>query len=392
MKKQNFVVFAVLFVLTVNLFAVVSALEKTVDLGEYLVDYSYSDANAGEKFTLVVTITNIDNKNKSEVEFKLDFDSPFSKVTDKDWEIGELAKDASVSKSFRVEIDEDADSGNSELNFKIADDDDDYEDEFKIDINSDKAELILNDLSSEPKKLTPDQSEIKLIVKIENKGDKDAEYTKAKLILPEGFSSVNSYSDTITLGTIESGEEKEATFYISTSEDLSPANYKAKLNLNYESDGDDETQELELDLPVLSVPQFSITSASPSKVEAGKTNTLKITIQNTGEEKGESTSIRVFEKSSQPFDFDEKNSEIGTLDPYETGTATFDFTTDSDATNVKYLLEIQVRTISNGEVITYDKTVPITVTEKETNILVYILGGTAIFLGVIGYFIFKYRK
>ncbi len=392
MKKQNFAIFAVLFVLILNLVTIISATEKTVDLGDYLVDYSYSDANAGEKFSLVVTITNIDNEDKDEVEFKFDFNSPFGKVTDKDWEIGNLSQDASVTKSFRIEIDDDADSGNSELNFKIEDDDDDYEDEFKIDINSDKAELILNDLTSDPKKLTPDQSEIKLVVTIENKGDKDADYTKAKLILPEGFSSVNSYSDTVSLGTIEAGEEKEATFYISTAEDLSIKDYQATLTLTYESEGDDETQNLQLDLPVLSVPQFLITSSSPSKVEAGKTSTLKITIQNTGEEKGESTSIRVFEKSSQPFDFDEKNSEIGTLDSYETGTATFEFTTDSDATPIKYLLEIQIRTISNGEVITYDKTVPITVVEKETNPLLYLLGGAAIFLGVIGYFIFKRRK
>lgn len=392
MKKQNLFAFVALFVLTLNLLAVSSATEKTVDLGDYLVDYSYSNANAGEKFSLVVTITNIDNEDKDNVEFNFDFNSPFSKVTDKDWEIGNLSKDASVTKTFRIEIDDDAESGNSDLDFTLEDEDEDYEDVIKVDINSDKAELILNDLTSDPKKLTPDQNEIKLVVKIENKGDQDAEYTKAKLILPEGFSSVNSYSDTINLGTIKAGEEKEATFYISSKEDISPANYLATLSLEYESDGDEEKKDLELNLPVLAVPQFSITSSMPQKVEQGETSTLKITVQNVGEEKGESTSIRVFEKSSQPFDFYEKNSEIGTLNPYETGTATFEFATDSDATPVKYILEVQIRTISNGEVITYDKTVPITVLEKEANPWMYIIASVVIFSGVIGYFIFKYRK
>jgi hypothetical protein len=124
-----------------------------------------------------------------------------------------------------------------------------------------------------------------LEVKIQNKGEKSADYTKAKLILPEGFSSLNSYSDTVTLNTISADGIATATFYIKTDENLVPANYQAKLQLDYESEGDKETTYLSLDLPVMSVPQFSIISSSPLEVKQGEDATLKINVKNIGEEK-----------------------------------------------------------------------------------------------------------
>jgi hypothetical protein len=144
-KYSNFLGVTLAIVLMANIFYFVSATSDTTDLGDYLVNHSYSNANAGDKFTLTVTVTNTDNEDKSDVELKLNFDYPFSKVNDKIGTLREIKAGESISNSFRIEVDEDTESGNHDLNFKIEDNDDDYEDDFQIDITLDKAELVLNE-------------------------------------------------------------------------------------------------------------------------------------------------------------------------------------------------------------------------------------------------------
>ncbi len=395
-------------VLTVFLFGiillngvnVVGARSNFVNLGEYDIEYAYNedDIIAGERFTLTVTITNEDNENKENVRFKFDEEYPFKLVGDDDWNIEELNIGESATKNFRVEIDEDADSDDYKMKFKIKDNKEDYKDEFKIEVKSDKAEFIIGNLQSDPTTILPDMKDIKLTVEIQNTGDVDAKYVKAKLELPPGFSPSNSYSDIANLGTIKAGGTKEAFFYIDTEKILKPDLYNAKIHLDYKKGVDKKTKDLEIDLPVYGIPQFLINDikTEPTEVAQGDSVVLKIRLKNIGEKEGKDTSIKVFEKSDQPFEFEEKTNYIGTLKPKETGTAILKFNVDKDAIPTNYLLDIQIRTVYDENVLISDETIPIKVHESKKITEDFLKIGSLIITGIliilISLLIYKNRK
>ena len=397
MTTKNKIILGMFFlVASLILMQNVLAVSDTIYLEDYKVEYSYSGAQEDDTFTLTVTITNEDNSNKTDVYFEIDSSDPFDVDGDEEWDIGDLADDESVSKSFRIEVDEDTDEGKYDLEFNLEDDDDDFSDEFDIEVDSDKADLIIGDVSSFPLIIMPDEEDIKLELSIENIGGGDASFVRAELILPSGFSASSSYSDNVNLGTIESGDSKTATFYIDTAEDLASGLELGKLRLEYKTDGDKQTDELNFDLPVKGKPLFSIVSSSisPSEIYAGAEGSLRIQISNIGEDKGEETSIRVFENSDLPLSFDEKTSFIGNLETGQTGSAVFNFEVDSDANVNNYLVKIQVRTLSNDNILVSEYSVPVKISQKESSgVGIYtIIGMLVLVVSLFGFAIVKLAK
>jgi len=365
----------------------VSILSDFINLDEYDIEYSYNEdkAVAGGRFTLTVTLTNKGNKNKTDVSFEFDEKYPFEFVGDDDWDIENLGIGESVTKNFRIEIDENADSDDYELEFTLEDSKEDYNDVFEIEVKSNKAEFIIGNLRSDPTTILPDMKDIKLTVEVQNTGDVDAKHVKAKLELPRGFSPSNSYSDIVNLGTIKAGETKEAIFYIDTEKTLNSDLYHAIIHLDYENGNDKKSKDLEIDLPVQGIPQFSINSikTEPTKIMQGDSVILKIQIKNIGEKEGKDTAIKVFEKSDQPFEFKEKTNYVGTLKPGETGTAVFKLKVDKDAVPTNYLLSIQIRTVYDGNVLVSEETIPINIYKYERTIEDYVKIGRLVSVGVL---------
>ena len=390
MEKQNIktifgiFLFGILLISSINM---ASATSDFINLGEYDIEYTYDEAVAGDRFALTVTITNQDNENKENIRFEFDEKDPFEFVGDDDWDIGELSEGESATKNFRIEVDEDANSGDYEIEFELTDSEDDYDDIFDIEVISNSAELLIGTIKSEPTTILPDMKDVKLTVSIENTGDKDAKYVKGKLVLPQGFTASNSYSDIVNLGTIQAGETKEAIFYIDTDKTLTSDLYFAHIDLRYENDNDEHAEKLEIDLPVQGIPQFLVTNikTDPTKVTQKSTATIKIELKNIGEKEGKDTSIKVFEKSDQPFEFDEKTYYIGTLSSEDTGTAVFTFKVDGDATPNNYLLNIQIRTVYDNEVLVSEETISLQVYEYERTLKDYlkIVGLIAVIILVI---------
>ncbi len=368
-------------IILLNSVNVVSATSDFVNLGEYDIEYIYDEAVAGDRFTLTVTITNQDNENKENVIFEFDEKDPFEFVGDDDWDIGNLDVGESVMKNFRIEIDKDTDSDDYEIEFELKDSKEDYDDIFEIEVISDQAELVIGDIQSDPKTILPDMEDIKLTIEIENSGDHDAKFVKAKLKLPQGFIPSSSYSDIDNLGTIKAGETKEAVFYIDTEKNLNSDLYSAEIELTYENSNDKRTENLEIDLPIQGIPQFSISgiTTSPSKIMQGDSVILKINLENIGEKDGKDTSVKVFEKSDQPFEFKEKTNYVGTIEQDSMGTAVLKFNVEKSAIPTNYLLNIQIRTVYNGEVLISEETVSIRVYEYERTTGDYLkIGGLAV--------------
>jgi len=386
--------------LLIGLISPVSAVTDFIDIDDYIIDYSYdeSDAVSGERFTITVTVTNEDNELRENIQLEFKEESPFEFVGDDDWSIGTLEPDESETKKFRLEVDEDAETDEYGLEFTLEDNNDDYEDFLEIEVKSDNVELIIGDLQSDPGTILPDMEDVKITVEIQNVGDGDAKFVRAKLILPSGFKPSNSFSDITNLGTIKEGESKEAVFYINTNEDLESSLNLAYIELEYKNDGHDKKEQLDFELPVHGIPQFSVSGilTNPDVIMQGGYVTLQIELTNIGEKEGKDISVKVFEKSDQPFEFEEKTNFVGTLAPGATGTAIFKFDVEKNGSPSTYLLNIQIRTVSDGNVLVSEETIPVTVEKSERNpmkILVFsLLGGTVILVILMVWIMTKKRK
>ena len=243
--------------------------------------------------------------------------------------------------------------------------------------------------------IMPDQEDVKLEINIENVGGGDATFVKAKLILPNGVSASSSFSDNVNLETIETKGNKVAVFFIDTDNDLDSGNLEGELELEYKSDNDKKFSSLDFDLPVKGIPQFNIlgSSVSPSVIFAGEGGKLSINIQNIGEEKGEETSVRVFENADHPFDFDEKTNFVGSLEKGESGTAVFNFDVDDDANVIEYVVKVQIRTLSRGNVIVSEYSVPIRISEgEESGGYLYVGSGFIVLLVVLIFVVVKKKR
>lgn len=376
---------------------VLSQVSATIDsfyVGDYNIEYSYNNVEKGEDFTLTVSITNLDDSAKEDVILDIDSSNPFD-VDDNKWKIGTLAVDEKVTEIFRVEVDDDTKKGTYDLEFTLEDSDDDYDDEFKIEVESDKAEFLIGEVNSIPDLLMPDQDDVKLEITLENIGGGDAEFVKVKLILPEGFSTSSSFSDQTNLGVIEKGDSKVATFYFDISDEVKSGIKNAKLILDYESNGNSESDTLEFELPVKGTPQFAITYTitNPNSLHLGtEDNTIKITIQNIGEETGKETSVRVFENTDMPFEFNEKTDFIGDIKSGQSGTAVFSFNLDNNFGPKQYLLKIQTRTVTNGDVLIKEHTIPVQINEQAKNRVSPLLIGLVILIPIGLILLFNLKK
>ena len=389
MIKQIIPLLLFILVLAMN----VSALGETISVDDYQISYTYFSADEGDKFTLTLAVTNL-GELKEDVVLEINDDSPFDVDEDK-WEIGDLAKGETKSESFRIDIDEDTPEGSYDLEFTLEDKNDEFDDELDIEVSSKKADLVIGSINSLPSTLSPDSEDVKIDITLENLGGGDANFVKAKLILPKGFESSSSFSDYVNLGTIASKSSKTATFYININKEVVSGSHKGKLELEYRTENDDKTTSLDFEIPIKGKPQFEITSSktNPSSVPTGTSGTLSITVRNIGEEKGEETSIRVFENADFPIEFDEKTSYIGTLEKGKTGTAAFKFDVDSDGSPNSYLVRVQVRTLQNNNILVEEYTVPVKIVQNESSISGYIILAVIIIVAVvILYIIYKLLK
>lgn len=384
-KTKILCIWAFLVVLILGTF--VSALSESVGLNDYSLDFEYNenDVKPGEVFRIDVTITNEAGETREDIEVSLDLSSRFDNVGDSSRTIGTLEDGDSKTISFRVEVDSDTDEGDYDIDFDVSDNVDSDSDQITVEVKSDKSELVVGEITSLPTIISPDTEDIRLTLTIENIGDGDAEFVRGRLLLPEGFSASNSYSDTFNLGLINEGWSREATFFIDTEEFADSGRHTGRLELEFENDNDPYTQTLTFDLPVKGRPQFIISEAGTSsgKLYPGDESTLRLIILNKGEEEGEETSIRVFENSDQPFEFNEKTNFIGDLKPGESGTGTISFTVDDDALEKEYLIRVQVRTINSGNVLVEEMSVPVRVYAAEKNNNSLIIGGSTAVLVII---------
>lgn len=262
--------------------------------------------------------------------------------------------------------------------------------DFPIYIDPKRADFVVGALVTSPEKLIADTDEAKLSVNIDNIGKGNAENVKVKLSLPQGFKPTFSYSDEDSLGIIEKGGSKKATFYVDTDENIKEGMYSAKIEITYKDENDEankyRTKTLDLNIPIKPAPYLIVESVTttPEKLVPGRKAEILIKVKNTGNEKAESVSLRVFKDASQPFEFSEKSDFIGKLEKGESGDAVMGMTVNTKAAAKKYLLDVELRGIDEkNNVVIFRRTVPLTIAPESGSSLpsLSLLGGLVVVIG-----------
>ena len=270
---------------------------------------------------------------------------------------------------YRIYVDSKAVEGNNEMEIQCsaAGDSDYVTRKIQLYVVSQVPEFAIGTITTQPSKLLPDTEENEIKINLQNIGTGNAELVTAKLILPEGVTPTESYSNLASIGTIAAGAVGEATFYIDVKESVEPKTYIARMEVSYrDSNGaraEYRNQTLEVDLNVMPSPVFTIEgiTTTPGEIKQGDKVTLKILLKNSGYEEAESVSFKIFKQNDQPFELDEKYDFIGNIGPGETGEALFKLTVDSNAALKTHLLDGEIRYIVGNDVFVVTKQVPVRV-------------------------------
>jgi len=233
-------------------------------------------------------------------------------------------------------------------------------------------------------------------VTILNLGDGTAKGVKSELTnLPEGITLSESYSGTALIGNIESDGLGVATFYFDVDESVEPEEYTARLKVTYkfkpdedEEDYEFEEKQLPIKISVKPIPLYEIIKVelTPEVLTAGdKDVKLRITIKNIGEETGDSVRIKAYGKTEQPINFEDSSDYVApSLKPGEEGQGTLEFRIEDDANLQTYYLDLEIKNIVNEDVVTYNKKVPVEVTNpKPDNPWKFVIVGVVLLIIVL---------
>ncbi len=266
-------------------------------------------------------------------------------------------------------------------------------------------DLSVGDIESDPTRIKPDDENVKLEVTIQNLGDGKAQGVKTELTdLPQGITLSESYSGTSLLGNVEADSTAIATFYVDIDKMVQAREYTANIRASYKYKPDEteddylfEESVIPLTLSIKPVPLYEITKAelNPGILSAGDRDVkLRLTIKNIGEEKGESVRVKAYGKTEQPIDYDQSSDFVSPiLEPGEEGQATLQFKIEDEANLQKYLLDLEIKSIVNDDVITYQHKVPVTVTNpKPNNPWGLVIVGLILIAGVMAFTWYRNRK
>lgn len=274
--------------------------------------------------------------------------------------------------------------------------------EYQIAVSDEASvDLITSTLRTSPQNLVADTDNAQLNVEMANIGDEAAENVQVWLNLPQGFSASYGYSNQDALGTIAADQSATAQFYVDVAENLKETEYNTDLTVRYK-EADDSTntykeKKIPITIELTARPLFEIINVEEkSPIVPGEKTKVIVTVKNVGNDDAESVSLRAFKDSTQPFDFMQKSDFIGKLEPGQEGQAMLEFAVDEAATAKKYLLDVEIRSIQEDNVLLDQKVVPITVEEKSKR--VGLLTGTildsiiGLIIGALVGFFFAKRK
>ena len=316
----------------------------------------------------------------------------------------------------KIRVDSNAVEGVNKLNIKYSHDDFSVEMYIDVLVKSSSPKLSIGSIISEPDRMTADTTDVKLTLELQNIGNGNADMITSNLVLPEGFSASNSYSDHFNFGTIEKDSSKTGTFYIDIGKGVPSGTHRTQLFVQYKEGNSNGVRNVSIpfELNLKPSPSFYIekteidipsriqgdiiaylvegnTTVTPSIITQGDKGTVHLTIRNIGEDFAKSASVQIYKQSDQPFIFDNKYDYLGDIQPNQTAEAVFTFTVDKGAALKTYILKAEIRHLEGTNVKVSENSFTIDVEKSgETPTIVYL--GIIAFVAVIAFIGWKYAK
>jgi hypothetical protein len=358
---------------------------------------------AGKYVNLWIKIDNYGSKEAENVSCVILPKYPFSldSTENATQVIGILPGLESAILDYRIYVDAAAVEGNNDLDIECQTSGDGIAVTRTINlyVTSKIPEFAVGSIMSQPTKLLPDTKDNQIKIELQNIGTGNADLVTAKLVLPEGIASTESYSNIANIGTIAAGAVSEAAFYINIGQSLEPKDYKAQVEIYYrDSNGarsEYKNQTLDVDISIRPAPIFEIDeiSTTPAKITQGDKVDLTIVLKNAGYEEAKSVSFKLYKQNDQPFTLDEKYDFIGSIKPGETGQAGLKITVNNDASLKTHLLEGEIRYLVGNDVFVVNKQIPLQVaSSKGSGINPLYLAFGLVILAFIGIYYVRSRK
>lgn len=277
MKKINLFFVALIFLIL--LIPLVSASDLSIGL-----NYNPYPAIQGQQLTLEFTVINSAEENLTDLEFELGVPREFDLVSRKTIPIDSLLSGESITLTYLVEVDEDAEGKEEvELFYKYKENGNEKNDkeEFTIKISEINVFLAIANTKTTPENLIPGQPAI-LEITLENEAESDIKDIIISLDLTNlPFAPEDGVTEK-KISKIKESDSDKVLFNILTLSKTSPAIYKIPITLTYyDSYGQKYQKTNIISLNVWAEPELEI-SLDKNELIQGNKGKISINILNKG--------------------------------------------------------------------------------------------------------------
>jgi hypothetical protein len=224
------------------------------------------------------------------------------------------------------------------------------------------AEIELASVSTDPAELREGDEDVKVIISLQNIGQEQVRNLRIDFEPLAPFEFAASSQSSQSLGLLGPSDSVSADFYINVAESALSGTYSMPAVVRYRDGmGQDYEKEINITFRLKRVPLVEVSTIQTEPTTAGESGELLISLKNIGEKDAEGTSIRVFERIEQPFDYDRKSDSVGLIKPGMEGEAILPFKVSGTADAKEYLIEFEIRYTDGNTVYTSLEAVPFTV-------------------------------
>jgi len=205
---------------------------------------------------------------------------------------------------------------------------------------------------------------------VTNTGDEPVRNARAVLHPAEPFSPL---STSASLGTLDPGETGTATFKLEVADRAVAQSYPLTFTVVHEDAYRERVESDSLTVPVTVGPETTFETSGEPTVAAGSTETVEVTVTNTGEGVMRDAVARI--NVNTPFETDDDTAYVGDLEPGESATVTFTVSVDSAATPKTYSVDTTVKydNAFGRTVVTDVEPTAVEVTEKQGGLIASVL-------------------
>jgi len=143
------------------------------------------------------------------------------------------------------------------------------------------------------------------------------------------------------LGTLEPGESATTSVKMEVSDRALAQSYALPVVVAHDDDYGNTVRSDPLTADVSVGPERQFTVVDTARIEAGATERIEMTVENTGESAFEDAVVRI--NADSPFETDDDTAYVGELSPGERATVSYTVTADEAATPKAYTLDATIK-------------------------------------------------